>query len=497
LRWLLGCLAVGLALRLFRIGHQNLWIDEMISLQMATWSDNSEFWRGLLRDIHGPLTTVFLRGWLKFGDSEAWMRLLYAIPAVATIPLVQALATRLFDARTGRLACLFAAVSPFHVWYSQEVRNYTWAILWITGALVLFLKIWDGEAKPRAWLLLSLILLLAVLTNFSTVFLLIALTALIFLRRPFSPRLTLQWGAALGFVTVAFLPWFLDWFSRIGAERLFVNAPSPTGMPLREASGVSLAGLPYIFWTFSFGYTLGPTLLELHLDRSLETFAKHLPVLSAGALAISIGLLSGIRTALERGRGAVVLALILVPTLLAVVLAAREIKTFHPRYLVAFFPVFLAVLAGGFSRKELLARASLGVAGLLVVFSLAQHYFDPSYAKEDSRSAARHILAREVQGDAVVVIYSFRPFRHYFADLGSGKARLIHTHKRFLRTEEDLRGHAEEARAASPRVWLVLSRWWEVAPELRIRKAFEATLEEKGLWEFPGTKVLLYERRQA
>jgi hypothetical protein len=329
------------------------------------------------------------------------------------------------------------------------------------------------------------------------VFLLVTLTSIVAFRRPFSRQLALRWAGVLAFVTVAFLPWFVDWFTRIGAERMFVNAPSPTGMPLREASGVSLAGIPYVVWTFSFGYTLGPTLFELHLDRSLGMFAKHLPVLAAGALAISVGLALGIRAAFERGRGPVVLGLILVPTLLLIFLAAREIKTFHPRYLVAFFPVFIAVLAAGFSRKEPLARASLAVAGLLVAISLGQHYFDPSYAKEDSRSAARHILAREAPGDAVVVIYSFRPFRHYFADSGGGKARLVHTHKRFLKTDEDLRVHAAQASATSPRVWLVLSRWWDVAPEARIRRAFEETLEEKGLWQFSGIKVLLYERRPA
>jgi uncharacterized membrane protein len=489
-RWLIGCVLLAAALRL---GHQNLWIDEMISLQMATWADGAEFWKGLLRDIHGPLTSVMLRGWTALGTGEGWLRVLYAIPAVATVPLVYRLAVDLFDERAGRIAALATAVSPFHVWYSQEVRNYTWAILWITGALLVFLRLWDGRAGRRAWAGLGALLALGVLTNFSVVFLLAAFSAAVLLRRPFSLRFASAFAATLAAVALLFVPWFVDWFSRIGAERIFVNAPSPAGVALREASGFSFAGLPYLAWTFAFGYTLGPSLTELHLDRSLTLLSRHAAVLALGAAAVTPAALLGAREVVATGRARFVGAGILVPVLLAVVLAAREVKTFHPRYLVVFFPLFLAVLAAGWARPGPVARISGALALALVALSLGQHYFDPSYGKEDSRAAARHVLENEKPGDSVVVIYSFRPFRHYFADVGHGEARLVRTHKRFLRSDEDLRRHVALAREGSLRVWLVLSRWWDVAPEERIRRIFEETLREKGEWRFPGVKVLLYE----
>ena len=93
----------------------------------------------------------------------------------------------------------------------------------------------------------------------------------------------------------------------------------------------------------------------------------------------------------------------------------------------------------------------------------------------------------------MVVIYSFRPFRWYYADRGHGPARLLHAHKRFLRTDDELRAHVAEASDGSPRVWLVLSRWWDVAPEERIRRIFEESLTEEQRWSFPGVKVTLYE----
>jgi uncharacterized membrane protein len=494
-RWLIGCLVVAAALRLFRIGHQNLWIDEMISLQLATWADGPEFWRGLLRDIHGPLTSVMLRGWMAVGTSEAWIRLLYAIPAVATVPLVYRLAQDLFDERTGRIACLLTAISPFHIWYSQEARNYSWAILWVTGALVLFLRVWDGRGAPKSWVGLATLLVLGVLTNFSVVFLLVALTGIVLLRRPFSSVFAGAWGLTLVTVAVVFIPWFADWFSRIGAERIFLNAPSPVGMPLREASGFSLAGFPYVVWTFAFGYTLGPSMQELHLDRSISLVARHLPILLLGFAALLYPAVRGCGATWVHGRARFVVPVILIPLALAVLLAVREIKTFHPRYLVVFFPMFLAVLAAGWARAGWLSRVTAAAAVALAGLSLGQHYFDAAYGKEDSRAAARYIVEHEAPGDSVVVIYAFRPFRYYFADTGDGKARLLHTHKRFLRSDEEMRRHVAQAKQGSERVWLVLSRWWDVAPEERIRAVFEETLHETGEWQFPGVKVLLYERR--
>jgi uncharacterized membrane protein len=485
-------MGIGAFLRIFRIGHQSLWIDESISLQMAGWASGEEFYRGLLRDIHGPFTSLLLHCWIQWGESEAWMRLLYAVPAIATIPLVMSLGSALGGVWTARISGTILALSPFHVWYSQEIRNYSWAILWATAALLLFVKAWDAPRRTLTFAALGAFLALGVLTNFSLVLLLAALTFLAAARRPFAPRFALSWAGVLLGVGIVFLPWFADWYGRIGGERIFVDAPSPTGMPLREASGFPVLGVPYAFWTFAFGYSLGPPLQQLHLDRSWNALLPHVPVLILGFLAVGTGFLLGLRELAARGRLFLVAALLIIPLLLVIVLSSREVKTFHPRYLIASFPVFIVVLAAGWSRAGLLSRASAVLAFVLALVALGNLYFDSRYAKEDSRCAARFILQREEPGDSVVVIYSYRPFQHYF-EKGNGKARVLRLHKRFLRTGEDLRAHVAEAASGDGRVWLVLSRWWDVAPEGRIRSAFEETLTERERWECPGIKVTLYE----
>jgi len=496
-RWMAGCVLLAVAVRFFRIGHQSLWIDETISLQLATWASGAEFWKGLLRDIHGPWGSLLLHGWVRLGHGEAWLRTLYAIPAVATVPLVYVLGHDLFGRRAGRIAGLAAAVSPFHVWYSQEVRNYAWAILFVTGALVLFLRAWDARGGARTWVGVGICLALAALSSFSAALLFVALAVVAVARRPFEPRFVAAAGATLAAAGLVFVPWFVDWFARLDATRLWAAAPPPMGVDLREASDVSLLDVPYALWTLAFGYSLGPSLLDLHLDRSAAALTRHVPVLALGAFTVASAGVLGLRAAVERGRAAWIAGIVGVPLLLAALLAVRDVKTFHPRYLITFFPVLVALLAAGWARGTRIARAGGLVALALAALSLGNLYFDPRYAKEDSRSAARFLLERERPGDAVVVIYSFRPFRYYFADTAPGAARLLNVHKRFLRTDDQIRTHVADARKGSARVWLVLSRWWDVAPEARLRGLFEESLRETELREFHGVKVLLYEEKTA
>lgn len=494
LRWVAMCLVLGAFLRLFRIGNQSLWIDELISVQLASWADGREFWLGLLRDIHGPLTSLLLHGWMQWGTSETWMRLLYAIPAVATIPVIYRLGENLAGPRVAKMASLALTLSPFHVWYSQEVRNYSFLIFFAAASTLVFLKALDGDARKRTLFSLAALLCATVLTNFSGAFLLAAFTVLMLVRRPWDSARLIRWGGVLALVGLVFLPWFVDWYGRIGGERVFVNAPSPLGIPLREAEGFSWAGIPYALWTFAFGYSLGPSLYELHLDRSLPSLAKHAPVFLLGFVSMSVALWVGLREIETRGGLGLVTGLLLLPLALVVLLSIRDVKTFHPRYLLVSFPVFLVVVGAGWSQPTWISRASAGVALGLALWALGNHYFATRYAKEDSRAAAEFIRQREEPRDAVVVIYSYRPFEFYFAGREGGQARLLRLHKRLLKTAADLEAHAADAASSGGRVWLVLSRWWDVAPEDSIRAAFEKNLHETSRQEFPGIKVTLYEK---
>ena len=64
---ILAVLAIGFALRLYQVGTESLWIDEGYSLRDARASLS-------LLDAR-PLYYNMLHWWMRFGESEAWLRM--------------------------------------------------------------------------------------------------------------------------------------------------------------------------------------------------------------------------------------------------------------------------------------------------------------------------------------------------------------------------------------------------------------------------------------
>ena len=127
-------------LRLFHLGYKSLWLDEACSIAFARldWHRFVDFmWQ---REGNMVLYYLFLRGWRHFGESEALLRGLSVIFALATIPLLYLLGRRLFGPRAALISALLLAVNACHIAYSQEVRSYTLLIFLCTLSTLYFVK---------------------------------------------------------------------------------------------------------------------------------------------------------------------------------------------------------------------------------------------------------------------------------------------------------------------------------------------------------------------
>lgn len=133
---ILAIMALAVALRLYNLGSQPLWLDEAASLHFARlplarqWS-----WEVPIDPGNPPLYYSLLHLWLVFGDSESSLRALSVIASVVTVPVVYLLGSTIADRRLGLLAALLLATSPLHVRYAQEARTYALFILTATVAL--------------------------------------------------------------------------------------------------------------------------------------------------------------------------------------------------------------------------------------------------------------------------------------------------------------------------------------------------------------------------
>jgi 4-amino-4-deoxy-L-arabinose transferase-like glycosyltransferase len=125
-RALVAILLGGAALRLYALGRESFWIDELYSISDALGNTTVELLTELpVLKNHTPAYYVFLRQWERLtGITEVGLRLPSVLAGVGTIYVVYLVGTRLFDPRRGVLAAGLVALSRFHIAYSQEVRMY-------------------------------------------------------------------------------------------------------------------------------------------------------------------------------------------------------------------------------------------------------------------------------------------------------------------------------------------------------------------------------------
>jgi 4-amino-4-deoxy-L-arabinose transferase-like glycosyltransferase len=139
---LLAIFLLAFALRMARLGELRMWGDEAYSVYSAQRSLTAITFEGIENDPHPPLYYYLLHFYLLLaGSSELALRFFSVFFGVATIALLYAIGKRMFDTRVGVTAAAVAAIAPFHVYYSQEIRMYALAIFLTTLALYFFVRL--------------------------------------------------------------------------------------------------------------------------------------------------------------------------------------------------------------------------------------------------------------------------------------------------------------------------------------------------------------------
>jgi mannosyltransferase len=489
---LLAATLLAVALRVFHLGAQSLWIDELF-----TWM-SADVGRPLvagtlLENIHGPLygLVVHLCGGL-LGDAEWALRLPSLLCGVAAVPALAWLAARWLGRDEAVWAAWLAAGSPFLVWYSQEARGYMQLVLLAGVASALLL----GPARRRPARIAGYVAAAGagLLTSFS--FALLAPLHLRWWMAGAGPGERLRRLAGAAAVALALLVLLAPWAGRVRGtwdwRRLDPGHRAGVGeAPLRPGSTFHAAAVPFALHAQAVGYTLGPALRELRGRDATAALGRHLPELAAVTLVFGV---LGVAGLVGLGRRRRLLDLLLaagVPLLLVSLFALRNFKVFHPRYVAVAAPFLLLVVAEGLVTLRRPARlaAALGVAALWTV-SLGQHYFDPAYAKEDYRGALRLVAARAVPGEKVLAVGADEPVYYYYRG-GLPVDRLWPGYSAEPgRLEEELEGRLAGARGT----WVVLGRAEELDPEGVFVRTLAARRPGAEEFRFGGVRVWHVER---
>ena len=141
------------ALAMTHIGSRSVWYDEGVSAIAGTssWGAIEHQARTFDPNMSGYHAALHL--WQGvFGDSVTALRSLSAVAFAGAVVMLVALGRRLFDDRTGLLAGLILAVSPYVVRYGQEMRSYALEAFMVTTLTYLFVRVVDADrAAPPAW----------------------------------------------------------------------------------------------------------------------------------------------------------------------------------------------------------------------------------------------------------------------------------------------------------------------------------------------------------
>jgi len=397
---LLSGVLVGFALRLFQLGGESLWYDETVSVVLARKSIPALL-AHTAGDIHPPGYYLLLHGWqaLVRPTLAHGLEFLFAWPSlcggVLIIALLFALGRRLLDPTTAVIGLWLAALNPFHIWYSQEVRMYT------VGAGLGLLALWavlkwcaTAQAGWR-WLLLYTVAGAAGLyTLYYFLFVLVALTLIVFLelglplrRPPFPLRRWRQWGLAQVVLLTLWSPWMgIFW-------RQATDPPVPPWRVAWDTGAALLAAL-----------SEGASALLTGQSAPNPTNVLWLLVLAILLLFAFLGYANHRRT---RANLIQLVIYLFVPVALLYLITYWLTPLYHVRYLFTYAPPLLLLIAAGLRavgrRQPLLAVLIGGALLTLNGISLQRFWFDPHYRSDDHRGAVAQLAQEWRPGDLILV----------------------------------------------------------------------------------------------
>lgn len=208
-------LLIAAALRILPLGHEAIDGDEYFSVRVAI-APLAQAWDIMRQDlVHPPLFYLLLKSWVAVaGTSPFVLRLISLISGIGAVALAFVLARRLsLRAPYCVLASLLVALNDIHIYYSEQVRSYSFfAALVLVFALAV---LWVEEtARKRAalgarhWATLSGLAVLLCYTHYVGA-LYVAATWLCLMASPHDKYFKLKVTVCFALAALLFLPWLL------------------------------------------------------------------------------------------------------------------------------------------------------------------------------------------------------------------------------------------------------------------------------------------------
>ncbi len=474
--------AVGTALRFFRIGQQSFWYDEAASVALAV-HPVGDLALGRAKDLgNPPLFPVLLHAWISLvgADNDAVVRMLPALFGALSIAMVFVVARRLVSSSAALVTTLLFALAPFHVQLAQETRTYS--LLVFVGLVSTWglLRAFETPARARWWVVHAAATCAMLYAHYFALFLVLAqVGAVVFGHRrdrAVIARAALSFGAA----ACGYAAWLPALYAQVSTKGNLGRSA--------ESWYLHVAATPFV-------YGFGTTLAWKH-----NISGGRLVAAAVGALAFCGALLAGLRVVVRARTQSFLLWWFVVPIAAPLLISVLLFPLYNVRYVVlGSIPFYMLVAVGldsmgSWARLRAACAAAIGCAMLLSSGSYFTQVVKPNW-----RSAVRYVESALQPGDLLLFDADNNETAYArYATAPASRLRMMAPPaaggdpQRFFGAAFAGAPTVDFTTdvLAAPRAWLVLSDA-DAAAERRYQQLF-ASWQAEGQTEFRGISIRLF-----
>jgi len=451
-------LILAVILRFFMISEQSLWIDEGWSL---FFSDGLTLGENLTRVIYSntndkfqSLYFVLLYFWRHgLGDSEWSLRALSAIFGIGAVVFLFLSSLQVYGKRHALWSLIIGSCSSFAVYYSQEVRTYSFLLFLASLQIYLFFRSINGGGSGNPHKAKVLFVICTIIGFMSSIFL-IVFTVSLSGAHLLAYRKLRNWKKF-------WLPVFL-FTAPITIFYCFALAITPPSMtPYHRSSEPIFYNLVFVLYSLTVGQTYGPSVEILHYGGKSQVLMESWPkLLILAGLGVTM-LLLFLRT-MKKGAGkdyrSVDYFLVLnfaIGCILSIIFAFVSKINWLPRHSCFLFvpmamliPITAREIPNSKPRFKNLGGIVICLLIFLNLFSLNNYFFSNEHRRDDYRSVADY-LKSEVSSRAVLLWGLPDLFKYYGAvNLLDGRGL----------PKDDLDRGIQEITSGAQRIIIVINR---------------------------------------
>ena len=408
--------------RVLFLGEQSLWLDEAVIYIQTKQKNVLDVYRNVMEyEGHiGPVYHMLNYFFTKlFGFSEWALRFPSALYGTITVYLTYKIAKTLFSWRIALYAALILAVSPFHIWYSQEARMFSLWGMFILITVYLFIKIIQSDKfEIKLWLLMTLFAALSIWTFLNSIFIFFAMGVYLLINVKRDHKTLIYFTLSMIIAACSCIP---------ALYSLIIRDTTEVATKIGGIRKPSIFDFVYAFYVFNVGTTFGPPLIKIRALLSLGSVTAIKTILRDHGAVIIISMsgygtlfvyaLSKIFKKYQETAHRFLLMILFLP--LIVVFAITYLSTLVPfniRYILALLPFYIILLCFGIDKLSKIKRYL--VVGFCLIFSaisLYNYHFNPDYAKIDFRSVVSNLKEIADPNDKMIIVHeSAAPLFNYY-----------------------------------------------------------------------------------